>query len=719
VEPVDENAQRMNAATALTFLHADGNQSVFKDQDDHEVTVKCKSQFEFKCPNLETFTFTGCTLASHIVLIDSPKLYSCIIRNSPNLRQVHLPHKLDPKLLIIEGCPRMKDVEILGVGKIPSEDIVRTPIKENVLLSQATELKFVRTDMKIIPEQGRSDREHDAKMYVFTDQNGQEVELEKFEEFKNAANLIKLNMSGSDISLSDARLIIAQCHNTEDIDLSNCGNFGSEMTRYGPAILSIGDCSALKSVNLSNTGITAVQISNCAHLQAVNASNVPLENLWITNCPSLSDATFAQNASLQHICFTDCPLVEIFDLSPNVKLQSLCLVDCKNLKSITPPRTGGALRILNVSGCESLEDTDFSHCRKGLAVIQDGCPATIAVQPILPFTGAQLAAQQFMHGVLDENFDCHNSYPDDIIFSDLQDLGSRSNQRPKALLPFMRGCHPGVVRVHHWIEPIHTAPKADLYARFGVPSDIETHPNAYFAEITNKDYITSCLNLQNIANFLRTLSARIGAGTGLIVDMHDDRGGKEYLLQDAQTLARLGIADVTQIGETVTIPNAALFNGYGDPATAEITIETRRTTVHEKPLFHVRVKGLPDNHTFSTEVQQQINATVEQIRQAHDVTVTVSHCNGGMGRGPTQMYLDSVERVATHANATGRGCICDWHQQKLPLVDGKINLAYAARNMVLTGHAARNVCGQSTSQFLQIEKFTEAMAVKYADAPVV
>jgi hypothetical protein len=181
----------------------------------------------------------------------------------------------------------------------------------------------------------------------------------------------------------------------------------------------------------------------------------------------------------------------------------------------------------------------------------------------------------------------------------------------------------------------------------------------------------------------------------------------------------VGIWATKQVGDIITIENAKLFNGYGQETTAQITITVHEAYANGKPFFHVRVQGLLDNHTFSTEVQQQINAVVNDIRERKHVTFTVSHCNGGMGRGPTHMFLDSVERVAHQAHKEGHGCVCDWGQQKSPLVDGKINLAYVARNMALKGNAARHVCGQSTSQFQQVERFTEDIARKYAQAAAV
>jgi hypothetical protein len=38
------------------------------------------------------------------------------------------------------------------------------------------------------------------------------------------------------------------------------------------------------------------------------------------------------------------------------------------------------------------------------------------------------------------------------------------------------------------------------------------------------------------------------------------------------------------------------------------------------------------------------------------------------------------------------------------------------RNMMLAGQAIRSTCGQSGEQFKFYKQFTEAMAVKYADA---
>ncbi|MDR0727467.1 MAG: hypothetical protein LBF26_01040 [Puniceicoccales bacterium] len=574
---------------------------------------------------------------------------------------------------------------------------------ENVQrLANATTLKF-----KNVKVDGAS------KTYVFTDQTGQEIEVKDFNQFEKATNLRTLNMSGSDINSTQAYAIFSRCTSLEDVDFSNCKNLKCEI---GTKMFNMGYCYAfeigglpnLKSINLSGTGITIMRINNCENLQTVNVSNSSMENLQITNCANLKNLNFTQAANLRCLRIIACAGLEIFDCSQNKNLKCLCLINCKNIKSITPPSEGSELCILNVSGCESLGNADFSHCREGLKVIRDGCPAVITTKPIPPVAGEQASAQEFMRRIAGKNFDQHNFYADDIIFSDMLHIDSRGNQRPRALLPFIEGHYPGILRADRWDESTGTAPNADLYKRHGISSDIHHYPNAYFAQVTDDYCITSSPDWHNTANFFQAFSRQIGDGPGLIVDLHCHGG--EYFANDSESR----ITDVQRIGDTITLSDADLRDAQGNPVKKRITIETRRALVHGKTVFHVRVKGLPDNHTFSTEVQQRINAEVAKVRKQYGVTVTVSHCNGGMGRGPTQMYMDKIETAAREAQVAGYGCVCDWTNQKLPMVDGKINLAYVTRNMVLAGHVARHVCGQSTGQFLQLEKFTEDMVTRYA-----
>lgn len=526
---------------------------------------------------------------------------------------------------------------------------------------------------------------------MLSDQDGNEIQIKKLTEILKAKGLTELHMSGVDISTPDLSLIIEYSKSIKVLDLSNCTNTEPKRSVSDYSPLTIIGHPSLESVRISGSDVDGVVIARCPRLQTVEAAGGKLESFRIIRCPG----------------------VRTIDLSQGSGLRDIAACGCPDLKSITLSELDKALAIFNVSECQALDrDIDLSRCRPGIGVIQAKCPAKIITPPLPPpFTGPEAAAQELMWGVIGENFDQHNPYPDDISFSDLKNLGSNSNRRPEALVPFMRGRHPIVVRPDCWDKPIHTDPDADLYARHGVPSCIKEFPNAYFAEITGMYCITSCPGLQNTKHFFQAFAKHIGTGVGLIVDLHDERGGGEYIGRGNAT--EFNVFAIEQVGDTTTIENAELLDGNGNKKTGQITIAVHKARVDGKPFFHVRVKGLPDNHAFSTEVQQRINVEVEKIRQEHGVTVTVSHCNGGMGRGPTQMYMDAIQRVARQAQAKGFGCVCDWDKQKLPLVDGKINLAYVARNMVLTGHAARNVCGQSTSQFLQLKQFTEDMAGTY------
>ncbi|MDR1456481.1 MAG: hypothetical protein LBI34_00240 [Puniceicoccales bacterium] len=591
---------------------------------------------------------------------------------------------------------------------VAAATVATVSIEENATrLANATELKFERTYDKSCT--GYGGKPLQQKMYVLTDQDGREVEIKNFSELCSAEKLTTINMSGSGVKLYEVQTILENCERLMDADFSNCTNVDSSSHQsYGATPLNIRNCNNLASINLAGTKISLIRIQGCANLQNVNISGTPMEILQIENCASFNDSSVSMNANLRCIRIIDCTSLQTLDFSTNTNLRCLCLRKCANLKSITPPSDPKELRILDVSGCTSLEDADLTHCCEGLKVIQDDCPATITLKPNSAPSDAQGSAQQFLRQTVGENFDQYNSYADNIIFSEMQNFGSRSNQRPTALVPFMWGHHPNVMRVDRWDmeERVDTAEEANIYTKHSIPPEGE---NAYFARITGDYCLTCCPNLQNTANFFQMFAAEIGDGVGMLVDLHDGNAGDEYLTQSDD----LGITDVQKFGDTIVIQNASLLDGYGKPAKKNVTIEVRSAMVHGKKLWHVRIRGLPDNYVFSTEVQQRINEVVGKIREENKVTVTVSHCNGGLGRGPTHMYMDTIERAAKAAREMGQECICDWANQKLPVIDGKINLAYVTRNMVLSGHAVRNVCGQSTGQFLQLEKFTEDIAIAY------
>jgi hypothetical protein len=111
----------------------------------------------------------------------------------------------------------------------------------------------------------------------------------------------------------------------------------------------------------------------------------------------------------------------------------------------------------------------------------------------------------------------------------------------------------------------------------------------------------------------------------------------------------------------------------------------------------------------------QINAQIEKLCEEQGIQKVTIHCNGGLGRAPTMMYANAVERIAKKANARRLGCCCDWANQKSPMVGREVNLAYVMRNMLLTGHAIRSTCGQSEGQFKFYKTFPEKIAQEYAN----
>jgi hypothetical protein len=542
-------------------------------------------------------------------------------------------------------------------------------------LAAATSLTLARTETRsvTVPFSGSCDE----KIYVFTDQNGQSVEIKDFKDLQLAKKLTAINMSNSDIDTKQAGTILQQRH-IKNIDFSNCQNIKyisatKEETCSSAEEENIGD-SMLENLNLSGTRVTCVNIESHPNLKVLQ-----------------------------------------LDGSPN--LQGILLRGCAALQTLTLSHAADELRLLDVSGCANLHLPALPKCNEFFELCHKDCPIASSSLPAKksPPSG-ETPIRNLMNAAVGENWDHFNDHAGDLDFANLEHPAAAHGGRPKALIPFISARHP-LDDPTTW-HKCHTSQDADIYARYNLAEDAFGSTNPYFAQITDDYCLTCCPNLQDKEIFFRVFSEQIGDGPGLIVDLHDTRpggGGVEYL--EGDDTGSFGVSNVKEVGETITLENASVLNAAGESKKADITIKISEAMVNGKQFFHVRVKGLPDNHTFSTEVQQRINAEVEQIRQQHSVTVTVAHCNGGLGRAPTHMYMDTIEKVARRAAESGHVCVCDWKQQKLPEVDGKVNLAYVARNMVLTGHAARNVCGQSTGQFKQIKQFAEDMAGVYDTPP--
>jgi hypothetical protein len=230
-----------------------------------------------------------------------------------------------------------------------------------------------------------------------------------------------------------------------------------------------------------------------------------------------------------------------------------------------------------------------------------------------------------------------------------------------------------------------------------------SHFQRDFTQITagNRAYYLVCSPSEHPENaniFFAAFTEEIGPKPAAIVDLHT---GWDYLTQNSPA----GLTDLEDISDI------EISEGEN------VRIQIRKAKINGKEFFHIRVHNWPDNTAFSPECVSRINEAIERICNENGIEKVVMHCNGGLGRAPSLMYDNAVERVAQQANAMGLGCCCDLKHQNYPMVDQKINLAYVLRNMMLTGHDRRSTCGQSAEQFKSYVSFAQAMAVKYADPP--
>jgi hypothetical protein len=89
------------------------------------------------------------------------------------------------------------------------------------------------------------------------------------------------------------------------------------------------------------------------------------------------------------------------------------------------------------------------------------------------------------------------------------------------------------------------------------------------------------------------------------------------------------------------------------------------------------------------------------------------HCNAGMGRSATLLCAYQLYELCVRAKNSGVQITCDFNNQKFPDVDGKFNLAWAVRNLIISGRLSRQVFIQTSAQFKCLWQFTEHLAKEF------
>jgi hypothetical protein len=380
----------------------------------------------------------------------------------------------------------------------------------------------------------------------------------------------------------------------------------------------------------------------------------------------------------------------------------------------------------------------------------------VSADPASPAAGAQAAAPiaaaaidvndstvaEMEHAILGD-FDVHNS---EIAGFDLADIeireyktlsGCRGNlgnytreepgkirkntplltgeaKRPQALFAFIQRHHPDCAEIADQFA-LDTNPTASVYMAhteilqrefekdfldYHLGNKISGHFQHDCSRIVKGNDRTTCVSssptqIGNPEVFLRALALELGDNdSGLIVGIDKN----EYFKDETDGLT--GVEEVTNM----------------DVSTRGLWIRSGKVIGKdgkEKTIYHITISGWVDNTALPPERILKINEEIENLCRTKGIKMVNMHCGGGLGRAPTLCVANAIEQVARKAQEMGADCCCDWDQQTERVVDGKVNLAYVARNLILKGLATRSTFLQVAAQFEFFKNFTPMVAQKY------
>jgi hypothetical protein len=547
---------------------------------------------------------------------------------------------------------------------------------------------------------------------VFTDQNGQEIEIKNLRDVIAAKNLNKFDMGahGGMIDINGINAIIASCDNLGDVSISGCYVDNNGLGRN----LEIRNRPNLVRLNLSGSSLGHSIIESCENLQTIIVDNCEnMGEIRVCDCSKLENLDLSRNRHLRGISIKNCARLEALNLSSAINLMNISLTECAEFHSLELPASGKSVRVIKTTGCNKLKHIDSTRCADERYVETDS-PEIAKLRPTSQLNVEEVGIQKFMHEEFGTDFDRFNAAASDINPSDIELSGWGG--RFRALTSFTRAHHAQRENVFNH-KALHTSPEHSIYVRHREKINAEDWFAASieagdcicrsdYSQITagkRSYYLTcspnegGCVGVGRI--FFEAYTAELAAQTtpkpGLIVDLHT---GADYLTKDPPD----------RLTGLETVGDVSLQDG--------IHIKIRKAKINGQEFYHARVHNWPDMAALPPELISLINAQIEKLCEEQGIQKVTIHCNGGLGRAPTMMYANAVERAAQKANAQGLGCCCDWIHQTSPMANGKVNLAYVMRNMMLTGHAIRSTCGQSAEQFKFYKAFTEEMAKRYANS---
>jgi hypothetical protein len=171
----------------------------------------------------------------------------------------------------------------------------------------------------------------------------------------------------------------------------------------------------------------------------------------------------------------------------------------------------------------------------------------------------------------------------------------------------------------------------------------------------------------------------------------------------------------TQISSDLSFGNFALsVYEFGPKKDFNKTIEN---TPHL-----LRINGWTDGEAPPNTTIYQMCQTTLQIANAYGAEHLIYHCNAGQGRSPSMLCYTSLTKIAMLA-AKNNIPLCfhnDAKSQRKMIVDGKLNMSYVFRQILLNGSAVRSIFGWGLNQYNSFANYANFLANKtdIDDSPV-
>jgi hypothetical protein len=477
---------------------------------------------------------------------------------------------------------------------------------------------------------------------------------------------MKVFASNTTIDIASLNKLIEKCLPLKELYIGDISSVDMDFSLRG--------CQNIESLELHGN-VGRVRIDECPNLTTVYITMCPnVSSIEIQACSGLKVLDLSQNSSLYAISLDGCQNLIKFCLRNLAQLARLCVRRCAALTGIFLKKNSAKrLHYVEISNCPLLNTQTLSKNFPPRIYIKSDQEFDEYAQPRNPL---------ILYPFLGVAFDRFNLATDDICWSS-------DDQRcmPVALDEWAAACHPIAKQ---------TNPGDSIYVAW--LDEFQVQANPVVADIMNRSRQQkddcSRITFGNTSLYAATcFGPDVGGGAALMSCLAQELYNNEACI--------LVLLDNGTCGDT--LDKCCAKEEDKRPVCDSSAIPVERRSAHGREFWVVRV-GEKDINEAS-----KINSTISKLRNELKTQKVAFVSSLGEEMLQLAIYYYVLDYIAQQAFAANIQVCCEWEHQTRSTLEGKFNLAWAARNILLDMISSRDIAELEKEQWMLIERFPDRL----------